>query len=183
MASRPELDERTRRVLGRALVVLLLLAVGVSGWQGWRMATDRNESTSVAGTDDRDAAVKAAGEALLAFNSIDYRRIDPILDSWAELSSGKLRASVTSGRKAVRREVTRAKTVTSARIVRSALTAYDDSAGTASIIAVIAIRTQTRGGGAKTKHARFAGLVQRSGSSWKLSAMQTMQAHTMEAQS
>jgi Mce-associated membrane protein len=182
MTTRTELDERTRRVLGGVLVVLLVLAVGMSGWQGWRMASDRNESTSVAGTGDRDAAVKAAGDALLAFNSIDYRRIGPILDDWADLSSGKLHASVTAGRKAVRREVTRSRTVTSARIVRSALTSYDDSAGTASLVAVIAIRTKTAGGSAsgwaKTKYTRFAGLVQRSGSYWKLSAMQTMEAQS-----
>jgi Mce-associated membrane protein len=183
MATRPELDEHTRRLLGGALVVLLLLAVAVSGWQGWRMASDEPATASTAGTAGRDAAIKAADEALLAFNSIDYRRIDPILDGWSELSSGKLHASVTAGRKAVRREVTRARTVTSARVVRSALTSYDDGAGTATVVAVLAIRSQTEGGKAKTKHTRFAGLLQRSGSSWKLSAMQTLQAQTMEAQS
>jgi Mce-associated membrane protein len=178
MAARPELDEHHRRVLGSALVVLLLVAVGVSGWQGWRLANDEPGTTSVAGTAERDAALNAADEALLAFNTIDYQHIDPILDRWSELSSGKLHASVTAGRKAVTREVTRARTVTSARLVRSALTSYDDDAGTATVVAVVDIRSRTRGRAEKSKTTRFTCLVQRSGSSWKLSAMQTMEAQS-----
>jgi len=178
MASRPELDERSRRLVGSALAVLLLLGVGVSGWQGWRLANDEPGTTSVAGTAERDAAINAADEALLAFNTIDYQHIDPILDRWSKLSSGKLHASVTAGRKAVKREVTRARTVTSARLVRSALTSYDEGAGTATVVAVVDIRSKTKGRAEKTKTTRLSCLVQRSGSTWKLSAMQTMEAQS-----
>jgi len=83
-----------------------------------------------------------------------------------------------AGRSAVRREVTRARTVASARLVRSALTTFDSGAGTATVAAVLVIRTRTKGGQARTRSTRFAGLVQRSGSHWKLSAMQTMEAQS-----
>ena len=178
MATRPDLDEHVRRLLGSALAVILLLAVGVSGWQGWRLASDEPLAASAAGSAERDAAVNAADEALLAFNTIDHQHIDPILDRWSELSSGKLHASVTAGRKAVKREVTRARTVTSARLVSSGLTSYDEGAGTATVVAVVDIRSKTKGSSERAKTTRFTCLVQRSGSSWKLSAMQTMEAQS-----
>jgi len=168
-------EQRARPGLGGALIALLVVGLLVSGWQGWRVATG-DESVASSSASERDAALASAGDALVRFNTVDYRHMGATLDEWSKVSSGKLHASVLAGRKAVRREVTRARTMASARLLRSALTSFDGGAGTATIAAVLEIRTRTKGGDTKTRATRFAGLVQRTGGTWKLSAMQTMEA-------
>lgn len=167
----------SRRVLGRALVALLVIGLLVCGWQGWRWwdLTRSDTAVSAAAAADRAAAATAGRDGVVAFNTLDYRQVDASLDRWAAVSTGVLHDQIQAERPKVVKSVTDAKTVTSARLIHSALTGFDSAGGTAGVIAVVEIRSMPDGKPTTTTRARFAGQVRRAGTDWKVSSMQIVQ--------
>jgi Mce-associated membrane protein len=163
---------RNLRVGLVAVVVLALAGALLLAWRPW--AGDAAVSAASRTAGQRDAALKAATEGLLALNTIDYRHIGETVDHWAKISDGALAQQIRAGRSAVVRRTKETRTTATATLIQSAVSAFDAKAGTATVIALLSLRSTTRGGKATTTHPRFRVLVQRKDAQWKLSFFEAL---------
>lgn len=159
--SRPRIDP----VLGTA-VVLLVAAVVFAAVAGWSWAG----APRVAGSAlSRDQALRAGEQAVLNFNTLDYRTVGQGLRLWEQSSTGSLHAQVVAGGASFALQIKRARTVTTARVLDAALTRLTSS--TATIIVAIAITVTPASGPPNTKQSRLEGQLTRTPAGWKLSAL------------
>jgi Mce-associated membrane protein len=149
--------------------VVLLAALAFAGLAGWSLASAPRSAAAASGA--RDGVLQAGEQAVLNFNTLDYRSVGRGLRLWEQSSTGALHAEVVAGKTAFERQITLAKTVTTARILDAALTQLNLHAGTASIIVAIQITVTPAGGQAVTKQSRLVGTLTRTSSGWKLSAL------------
>lgn len=164
----------SRRTVSAALTVLLVVALLTCGWFGWKATEDEQPSASAQTSADRDAATRAATEGLVAFHTIDYRHISETLSSWGDVSTGKLHAMANKGRKAVKRNLTKSRTVSTGKVDRLGVTSFDEEAGEARVVALVSITSQKKGMEKKTSVREFLCLVERGNDGWKMSAMQNL---------
>jgi Mce-associated membrane protein len=151
-------------------LVLAVLAAGFAAWSGWSWSQAGGGGQSASGQ-LRDQVLQAGEQAVLNFNTLDYRRVAAGLALWEQSSTGPLRAEIATGRARFTRQIEQTKTVTTARILDGALTALNARAGTASIIVAIQITVSPAHGPPVTKQSRLAGTLARTGSGWKLSQL------------
>ncbi|MFI8848680.1 hypothetical protein ACIGW3_00505 [Streptomyces sp. NPDC053499] len=154
-----------------AAVVLAAVALCGAVWAGtsWYGAA-HDDSLGYAATRDE---VRAAGEqAVQNLNTLDHRKLESGLDSWEESTTGELRGQLRKGRKEFEKQIRRARTVTSARILSSAVAELDERAGRAGVL--VAVRTTVKAPKEKpaTKQTRMRGELTRTGQGWKLSALE-----------
>jgi Mce-associated membrane protein len=161
------LARRLDPVLGTALVLVLAAAI-FAAFAGWSWASAPRAS-SEAGV--RDQALRAGEQAVLNFNSLDYRHVAAGLRLWEESSTGALRAQIVSGAGTFARQIAAAKTVTTARILDGALTSLNAGRGTADLIVAIEITVAPAKGTAAVKQSRLEGVLTRTSSGWKLSSL------------
>ena len=152
-------------VLGTA-VALLLAAVVFAAVAGWSWASAPRASGAA---QSRDQALRAGEQAVLNFNTLDYRSVNAGLHLWEQSSTGPLRAQVVAGQASFARQIRQAKTVTTARVLDAALTGL--SPRTATIIVAIQITVTPASGAANTKQSRLEGQLTKTSSGWKLSAL------------
>jgi Mce-associated membrane protein len=152
-------------VLGTAAALLLAAVVfaAVAGWS-WISAP----RASGAGQ-SRDQALRVGEQAVLNFNTLDYRSVDAGLRLWEQSSTGPLRAQVVAGQASFARQIRQAKTVTTARVLDAALTGLNSRAAT--IIVAIQITVTPASGAPNTKQSRLEGQLTKTSSGWKLSAL------------
>lgn len=145
-----------------------LLAVGVvfAGVAGWSWASAPRTS-GVA--QHRDQVLRAGEQAVLNFNTLDYRTVGAGLRLWEQSSTGPLRAQVVAGQAGFARQIRQAKTVTTARVLDAALTGLGSR--TATIIVAIQITVTPASGAPNTKQSRLEGQLTKTSSGWKLSAL------------
>jgi Mce-associated membrane protein len=148
---------------------LLAAAVVFAAWAGWSWLTAPRASAAAA---VRDQALRAGEQAVLNFNTLDYRTVDQGLNLWEQSSTGTLHAEIAAGRSAFAKQITQAKSVTSAKILDAALTRLNAGAGTASIIVAMQITVTTGKASAATKQSRQEGVLTRTRSGWKLSSLE-----------
>ncbi|MET9859307.1 nuclear transport factor 2 family protein [Streptomyces smyrnaeus] len=152
-------------------VVLAVAALCCAAWAGFSWYGAAHDDTlGYAATRDE---VRAAGEqAVQNLNTLDHRELDSGLDSWEESTTGDLRGQLRKGRAQFEKQIRRAKTVTSARILSSAVAELDERAGRAGML--IAVRTTVKAPEEKpaTKQTRMRGELTRTGEGWKLSALE-----------
>ncbi len=160
---------RMPRDLRRAAAsVLLVAAIAFAAWSGssWLSAPRASEQATV-----RDQALRAGEQAVLNFNTLDYRHVASGLKLWEQSSTGPLRRQIVAGRTAFEQQVLQAKTVTSARVLDAALTSLNSSSGRAVIIVALQITVTPARGSAVTKQSRLTGTLTRTPSGWKLSTL------------
>jgi len=119
----------------------------------------------------RDAALRAGEQAVLNFNTMDYKHVAHDLRLWEQSSTGALHRQILAGRTAFEQQVTQAQTVTTAKILDAALTSLDLRAGTARIIVALQLTVAPAHGTQVAKQSRLAGELTRTSAGWKLSAL------------
>ena len=157
--------KRIDPVLGTALV-LLVAAVVFAAVAGWSWASAPRASGYA---QSRDQALRAGEQAVLNFNTLDYRSVAAGLRLWEQSSTGPLRAQVVAGEASFAGQIRQAKTVTTARVLEAALTSL--SARAATIIVAIQITVTPASGAPNTKQSRLEGQLTKTSSGWKLSAL------------
>jgi len=163
-------DKGTRRdPLRIVALVVALAALAFAAWSGWYLASAPRADAAAAGT--RDRVLQAGEQAVLNFNTLDYRTVGRGLALWKQSSTGALRAEVVAGAATFEQQITTAKTVTTAKILDAALTSLDIRAGTARVIVAIQITVTPAGGKSVTKQSRLVGTLTRTSSGWKLSGL------------
>jgi Mce-associated membrane protein len=146
----------------------LLVALVFAAWSGWSwLSAPRTASQA----QERDQALQAGEQAVLNFNTLDYRRVGSGLNLWEQSSTGVLHDEVVASRPAFARQIRQAQTITTARILDAALTTVNLRAGTASIIVALQITVAPAHGAAAVKYSRLAGNLTLTPHGWKLSAL------------
>lgn len=150
-------------------LVLFVLAAAFAGWSGWSWASAAAGPPQAAQV--RDQVLQAGEQAVLNFNTLDYRKVAQGLALWEQSSTGALHGEVVAGRAQFEHSIQLTKTVTTARILDGALTSLNAQAGTASLIVAVQITVTPAHGPPSTKQSRLAGRLIRTGSGWKLSEL------------
>lgn len=168
MTGRPVRPRWTRDPLIVTACALLAAAVVFAAFSGWAWLTAPRASAAAPITGE---ALRAGEQAVLNFNTLDYRHVDQGLKLWAQSSTGALHSQVVAGRTAFEQQVRQARTVTMAKILDAALTSLNIHAGTARIMVALQITVIPATGAPVTKQSRLAGVLNRTPAGWKLSAL------------
>jgi Mce-associated membrane protein len=147
---------------------LLVAAVVFAAWSGWSWLSAPRAS---ADAQVRDQALRAGEQAVLNFNTLDYRTVDQGVKLWELSSTGTLHDEVTAGQAAFEQQIKQAKTITTAKILDGALTGFNVRAGTASVIVALQVTVTPASGTAATKQSRLAAKLTRTTAGWKLSSL------------
>ncbi|MGI6869408.1 nuclear transport factor 2 family protein [Amycolatopsis sp. 3B14] len=153
------------RVLG-ALAAVAVLAAAWFGWSWWSAAHD----DGLVRARDRDAVSTAAGDALVALNTIDYREAGAALDRWIAVTSGQLGSSLSGDRQGQVDRATAAKLVATASLRQIAVTEVDGD--TARVIAVLDVSIASDGGEPKPGRSHLTADVARADGTWKITSVQ-----------
>jgi Mce-associated membrane protein len=168
MLSKPRRPRWSRDPLITAAVALLAAATVFAGVSGWAWLSAPRASAAAPA---RDAALRAGEQAVLNFNTMDYRHVARDLTLWEQSSTGALHRQLLAGRTTFEQEVTQAQTVTTAKILDAALTGLNVRAGTASIIVALQLTVAPAHGTSVAKQSRLAGELTRTSAGWKLSGL------------
>ncbi|WP_250302857.1 hypothetical protein OG709_31685 [Streptomyces sp. NBC_01267] len=160
------MNRRTRMMCGAAVLVAVLFC-GFSGWVYWQAHDDG----SLAYSASRDRALTAGRERVAQLNTLDVRHTDAGLKQWLDASTGALHDKLAATRTTDRTTLTDAGTSARGTVTDAALTALDDRAGTASLIATVDVAITAKGGTATTDRKRFAASLARTPDGWKVTAL------------
>jgi Mce-associated membrane protein len=168
-ARRPGLAGWRRNPLLATSCALLAIAAVFAAWTATSWLT---APRAAAAAQVRDAALREGEQAVLNFNTLDYRSVGPGLNLWEQSSTGALHSEITAGRASFEQQIEQAQSVTTAKILDAALTRLNAHAGTASIIVALQITVTPEHGSAATKQSRQEGALTRTPSGWKLSSLE-----------
>ncbi|CAM06021.1 Mce-associated membrane protein [Saccharopolyspora erythraea NRRL 2338] len=151
------------------------LAVSVisAGFFGVSWASVAN-SGSLEAARERDAALEAGRQAVVNFNTLDFRDVQHGLDLWVDSSTGPLRDQIQAGRQANAAKISEARTVTDGKVLDAALTELDPQAGKARMIAVVEVTVAPENQPPAVKRNRYQAELARDGDRWKLSNLGTV---------
>ncbi|WP_335932972.1 hypothetical protein [Streptomyces sp. PTD5-9] len=164
------MSARTARLGGWAAV---LVAVLVCALGGWSYARARGDDT-LAYAKSRDAALTAGRHHLARLNSLDgtdARSVDDGLRQWLDVSTGPLHDQLARTREKDADELRRNGGTARGTVTDAALTALDERAGTAGLIATVDVRITPRTGPAGTERKRFEATLARTADGWKVKAL------------
>lgn len=167
LRSERRLGSRTDPLLATA-ALLLLVAILLAAWAGWSWLS---APRAAAAAQPRDQALRAGEQAILNFNTLDYRTVAQGVRLWEQSSTGALHTQIVAGQASFEQQIKQAQTVTTARILDGALTGLNVRAGTAEIIVALQLTVTPAHGSATTKQSRLTGRLTRTPSGWKLSAL------------
>jgi Mce-associated membrane protein len=168
MTGRPRRPGWTRDPLIVTASALLAAAVVFAAFSGWAWLSAPRAS---AAAPIRDEALRAGEQAVLNFNTLDYRHVDQGLSLWAQSSTGPLHRQVVAGRTVFEQQVRQARTVTTAKILDTALSSLNTDTGRARIIVALQITVVPATGMPVTKQSRLTGELNRTPTGWKLSTL------------
>ncbi|WP_137229091.1 hypothetical protein [Streptomyces sp. BPSDS2] len=155
------------------MIVALALAVcaaGAAGWGGWsRYEAAHDDAASFAQA--RDDALAAGEQAVQNMNTLDHRSLEKGLDSWEQSTTGDLHRQLIDGRDAFAKQITEAKTVSTAEVLSGAVTELDQRAGRAGVMVAIRVTVIAPKGEPAVKESRLLGSLTRTADGWKLSAL------------
>lgn len=149
-------------------IALATAAAAVAVWFGIALAN--------ASTDDsldrarvRDEVDRVARQAIITFNTLDYRKADEGLDKWLAVSTGDLHNEVAGRRESGKKAIEAAKNVTTAEVLSLAITDLNEFDGTATLIATVKVVVTPEGKQPTPKWLPIQGALQRTPDGWKLS--------------
>ncbi|WP_436492416.1 hypothetical protein [Actinokineospora sp. HUAS TT18] len=165
-----EAPKRRPTVYVPIALALVVLSAAAALWFGvsWIKASG-DDDLEVARM--RDDVTRVGEQAIITFNTLDYRSVDKDLDRWLNASVGALHDEVVGRRASSKTTIEQAKTVTTARVLKSAITDLRDREGKATIIAAIRIDVTPDGKPATVKYQRVQGALERTDAGWKLSGI------------
>jgi Mce-associated membrane protein len=153
-----------------AAVALAVAAAACAGWFGWSWYSAAH-SPALAVARARDAALQDAEQAVLNFNTLDYRHASAGLTLWLDSSTGTLHSQLSSELQEEVKLVQGKKTITTARILDGAVTQLDVTAGTASVMVAVDVTVTPSKGSPFTERESEVGQLTRTQAGWKLSAL------------
>ncbi|WP_405943617.1 hypothetical protein [Streptomyces sp. NBC_00932] len=155
------------KVLSWVAVALAVVFCAVSGWVYWQAHQDGSLRYAAS----RDAALAAGRERVAQLNTLDVKDTDSGLRQWLDASTGALHDKLAATRATDRTTLTKAGTSARGTVTDAALTALDDRAGTAALIATVKVAITPRGGTATTDRKRFTATLARTPDGWKVTAL------------
>ncbi|MFJ8749397.1 hypothetical protein ACIREO_08690 [Streptomyces sp. NPDC102441] len=167
------MSDRTRTGLGWAA---LLAAVLVCALGTWSYAQARGDD-SLAYAKSRDTALAEGKRHLARLTSMDGRTaasVESGLTAWLGASTGPFHDRLESTRKKDAGELTESGTTARGKVTDAALTALDDRAGTAALIATVDVEITPRTGKGGTERKRFEATLARTGDGWKIKALDAL---------
>ena len=153
-----------------AAAALTIVAAVAAAWFGlsWFNAAHSN-SISLGKT--RDATLQAAEQAVINFNTLDYRSPQTGLRLWLASSTGTLHDQISQAMTQEIQTVQQRKTITTARVMDAAVTALDTDAGTATVILAVDVSVTEPGSSPFTRQESEVGQLTDTSSGWKLSGL------------
>lgn len=164
--------------LQRTATALLVLAALFAAWAGWSWYAAAHDD-AYAYSRTRDQVLEAAEQAVKNLNTLDYRNLEPGLNSWRDSTAGDLHEQITKGRAAFAEQVRKARTITSARILDAAVAELDERSGKARVLVAVEITVTPPDGDPVTKQSRLIGMLERTRAGWKLSELGRAPAGTL----
>ncbi|MEU1124510.1 hypothetical protein ABZ371_13320 [Streptomyces sp. NPDC005899] len=169
------MNDRAKTLAGRALLftAALVCALGV-----WSYAQARGDD-SLAYAKARDAALADGRRHLARLNTMDGKdagSVDAGLTAWLGSSTGALHDRLANTRKKDAASLTRSGATARGKVTDAALTALDERAGTAVLIATVDVGITERGGKGGTERKRFEVTLARTGEGWKVRALDAIPA-------
>ncbi|WP_239142299.1 hypothetical protein [Streptomyces sp. SID8016] len=161
---------RAKNPLLLAALVLALCAAGAAGWGGWQRYQAANDD-SASFAQARDDALAAGEQAVQNMNTLDHKTLEQGLDSWEQSTTGDLHRQLVDGRDAFARQITEAKTVSTAKVLSGAVTELDERAGRAGVMVALRVTVTAPEGEPAVKESRLIGSLTRTSEGWKLSAL------------
>ncbi|MET8171411.1 hypothetical protein [Streptomyces clavifer] len=151
----------------------LLAAVLVCALGGWSYTAARGDET-LAYAKSRDAALADGKRHLARLTTMDGKDaagVDSGLEAWLAASTGPLQDRLRSTRKKDAGDIVSAGATARGKVTDAALTALDERAGTAALIATVDVAVTPRTGKAGTERKRFEATLARTGDGWKIKAL------------
>jgi Mce-associated membrane protein len=161
---------RPRNPVLAAATLLAVAAAACAGWFGWSWYQAAHSAT-LADARTRDAVLQSAEQAVLNFNTLDYRHASAGLRLWLDSSTGTLHSQLSQDLKQEVQLVQGKKTITTAKILDGAVTQLDTGAGTASVMVAVAVTVTPAKGSPFTERESEVGQLSSTPSGWKLSAL------------
>ncbi|MGC5341674.1 hypothetical protein ACPXCE_02095 [Streptomyces sp. DT24] len=161
------MNARTANAVGWAAVLAALLFCAFGGWS---YAEARGDDT-LSYAKSRDAALADGRQRVARLNSLDGKdagSVDEGLADWLDASTGPLRDQLERTRATDAEELTKSGAAARGTVTQAALTALDERAGTAELIATVEVEVIPRTGRAGTERKRFEATLARTGDGWKV---------------
>lgn len=159
-------------ILAAVLLVALVAGVAACALLAWR-GGERELSSLGRQASARDEARAAALHDVETLMTADHRDADGTFDSWTAVTTGRLNAQLAGRQKAIVKQLRATKEVTTVRAVDSALASWDEAGGSARLLAVLELRTTSKGE-PSTRVVRYLAMTQRVDGEWLLSAVQQL---------
>ncbi|SFQ32512.1 Mce-associated membrane protein [Amycolatopsis arida] len=158
------------RVVGTvlALAVAAVLAAGVAGWAWWRAAHDEG----LAAARERDDVLAAVSRGLEVLNTLDHQHAERDVDRWLAVTAGRLYDELSGDRRLQLDRAAGTRAVSTAAVLRAAVTELDRAAGTARLVAVLDVRMATGGEPPEPRRSRLTVEASRTDQGWKVSSVQ-----------
>ena len=150
--------------------ILVVLAAVFAAWGGWSLWSAAHDDSRLFAL-DRQAVTQAAQHDIATLNTLDYRKLDDGLNAWLAVSTGTLHDQLAQTGTDSRKQLEQAKTVTTAQVMDTAVTALDQRAGTAKLIAAVQVDVTPDGGEKTSKRTRFQADLTRTDAGWRVSAL------------
>ncbi|WP_211245920.1 hypothetical protein [Actinomadura oligospora] len=175
-AEKPKADEPERkRSWRRDPLILVALAITViaglaAAWFGWSYHSASNDK-GINQARMRDDVLRSAEQEVVNLNTLDYTKIDQGLSLWQDSTTADLYNQIVQGRQQLAASITKAKTVSTAKILESGITELDSDAGKAGVMVAIRVTVTTPDGKSSTTTRRLSGQLTRTSDGWRLSAL------------
>ncbi|REE95536.1 hypothetical protein [Thermomonospora umbrina] len=151
-------------------LTLLAVAALCAVWFGRSWYGAANDD-ALAYSQTREEALRAGEQAVQNMNTLDHRNVDGGLKVWLDSSTGELHQQITASRAQFAQQVQRARTITTAKVLESAVTELDVRTGKAAVMVALQITVTPTDGKTNTKQSRMLGQLTQTGEGWKLSAL------------
>ncbi len=161
---------RPVRRAGLAWPAGIAAAAVLCGLSAWSYAGTRGDDGLRYGK-ARDSVLTAGQHDLARLNTVDPAHVDRDLNGWLSTTTGPLHDQLVRTHSADEASLKASGTATSGSVTDAAVTELDTRAGTAKMIATVAVRLTPTGGTASTDRKRFEADLSRTGDGWKLAAL------------
>jgi Mce-associated membrane protein len=162
-------------VIVAGVIVALLIVSGSRGGSPPARPTTAGSSTGGAqsgvpfGT-SRDDSLRAAEEAAVTLNTLDYKNVQPGLDRWEAVAAGPLLDQLKARRPDAASTAEKAKSASTAKVLVAAVSKISPDASSAEVLALVEV-TVTDSKGTTTKQVREKLGVIQTAAGWKISAI------------
>lgn len=118
----------------------------------------------------RDDSLRAAEEAAVTLNTLDYKAVQQGLDRWEALATTPLLDQLRSRRADAAATVEKAKTASTAKVLAAAASKVNPDASSADVLVVVEVTTTDAKNASTTKQLRERLSVLQTAQGWKISA-------------